>query len=338
MAEEKYDPTGEVNPQGSGNRNPSANDDKVKKAKEAADVAEQELRRVDSEVQTKLKEKGWKTIEDGIKELAEKKNEIQKGWDELEKKKIEIYDDKKTLKDNIAEANEHRRISLEMKSKAEERWGLAILKEKEAEDRIALGEIQIKSLKDSVNYFNDNILPVLDTLKSIKSALYTEAERLQHNNSLHSLYQFISNNTAKIEDLLDEVVNVQIPEALLPKAEEENHEGQVETPSTDDLLHNKFTPIWNYLGNAADIFIKMGIGEFGNELWETLSQLDEWYSNNYVNKKEAILQGFKDIAKECEDTISDIIDSPKYNQHNIDAIIKNLSDMYKLLPILQPVE
>lgn len=206
----------------------------VSKAKEAADIATENLKKAKNDAEIRLIEKGWKNIDEGFKEIEEQKAKLKADREQLEKEKADYGKEYLELKDYATKANHHREISVQMQKQAEQKYNEIVAREQEIQQNIKIADEKVKSLIDSRAYFDDNIQPLLDSLYAIKTALYREAEAWQQNKNLWNLYNYITRQTVFIERFLDSVKSVEIPSALVPQVPEQSNPTEVviEPPPT----------------------------------------------------------------------------------------------------------
>lgn len=215
----------------------------VRKAKEATAIAQENFKRTEQETNAKLIEKGWKQIEDGLNYIEERKKGLEEEYKKLEKEKSEFGNEVLKCKRHVEESNEHRLISVEMKKQAEAKYSRAVIMIKDADEKIKVAETEIKSLQDSIIYYDTYIEPILKNLKSVKNAVYVEAEVWQKNESLWKLFKYVTGKIVLLEKLLDNIKNATIPDALKVPEEEQpevvealpDETQSVELVETDDM-------------------------------------------------------------------------------------------------------
>jgi hypothetical protein len=324
----------------------NSHSDSLAKAQELTQIASEHLKAVEFDIKAKLAEKNWTSVDEGLKFIETEKATLKEEHAKITKEKADNDDRRKELGEHIVEANQHRLKSNEILRQAEQRFQAAIQKEIESQARIELGERQIKELQKSIEYFNNYILPILDDLTAIKNAIYIEVERWQKNTSLKDIFNFVSLRVTKIERMLENVANVEIPEALKIKPPEQSvnnttSPNPLSNQALSELaeqLKTNFTPIFNLFQDTVSIISMVGFPQKATDICQDLDRLDISFKNNFASEYDVIVEYFKTIAIDFEEIVLQMKNNQNiFKPNGRLAIEHNLDDIYELMPVLRPV-
>lgn len=200
----------------------------VKKSKEDAEIAANNLKRRESEINLKLKEDGYKTLEDGLADVKRKNEDADKLLKYAQDKEREIAEKLEKLEEEKQKIVNAYAIDKKMKDMADARLQEAMRLEKvrksEEDNHNALRD----ELKHLIEYHAENIKPCRKVLLSISKAIYNWTDTLaQAKIDFTSLYNYIG----KIMVQLDNYINT---EDFQPPTETQKEEKPpTDTPTSD---------------------------------------------------------------------------------------------------------
>ncbi len=184
----------------------------VLKAKEAAEIAESELKRVAAEHKRKLLEKGYQTLEEALVDVEKRKQEsnrildlAQQQQDTIAKKLEEIETEKQKIT-NLEQ------IITQKEAMIKSRLEKAIEKEQEAESKND-AQVALKTeLQKMIEYHKIHIKPCRQALLNTATSVYNWMDELSKAKvDFSDLYNYIGKQL-DVLDSYQESTNLKLPE------------------------------------------------------------------------------------------------------------------------------
>lgn len=189
----------------------------VKQAKEEADIATSQNKRVEMEIKTKLAQQGYENLEQALKDAARKTAEADKMLESasnIEATAIKLKEEAEVEKQKVVKAYA---IVKERQAQADKRLEDAIKLEQELAQRKVEDEARKAELKDLINHQAIYLKPCRKALLNVSKAIYAWVELLQDGRIDYiPLYNYIG----KIMTVIDRYIErTDIPPK--PKTEED---------------------------------------------------------------------------------------------------------------------
>ncbi len=196
----------------------------VKKAKDAAEIATSRNTQVEKDIKTKLTEKGYKTIEEGLVDIESKKKDIAMIEAVVQKEGVAIAEQKEKLEEEKEKVANLYTMIREREETINARLEQAIVLEQGQTGIKTQCEILIENLNELIKYHNDNIKPCVRALRVIRRSIYSWIEPLNDTKYDFSiLYNHIGRVTLILEKYSDNVPD-NIPPDVIPEIPKEETE------------------------------------------------------------------------------------------------------------------
>lgn len=199
-------------------------DSELAKIHRDTELAEAELEKIRVETQVELAKHECDDVKQAFEKVKEQQDKLKEERDKLEKDKADYINLFNDCKKRINEANIHLTKTNILKEKSIQRFKDAVAKEIKIKEIEKLANDKISTMQNCFLYYNENIVPVIKEFDAIIKAIYMEAEAWQNNKSLWNLFQFTSIKLEILENMVENVIDVPIPEGLIPKQEENKND------------------------------------------------------------------------------------------------------------------
>ena len=191
----------------------------VSKAKEEADIALNRDKQVETEIKTKLRQQGYESLEQGLKDIAERKVEaetILKSAQQIEASAVEIKDEAKNQKQEAIHALE---ILKQREENVNIRLERAIKIETSLNSKDERYTVVKQELQKLISYHQTNIKPCVKSLRAVSKSIYTWIDLLNDTQyDFSTLYNYIGRVTRVLDKYVDHVPT-SIPSGIIPSEE-----------------------------------------------------------------------------------------------------------------------
>jgi len=188
-------------------KDPSGGDNEVKKSKDEAEIAEHNKQKKKIDIETKLLEQGYESLQqaqDNIKELLE---DAQGRMDsavrierEAQDKLIEVENHEAKLQDKEVELSEREQIAQDKVDRATE----ILNNSKGIENRCQIMKTELENI---IDYHNQHIFPCVKALENISKGIYNWMDLLNENTKydFSKLYNYVCDMTKRLDDYVDTI-------------------------------------------------------------------------------------------------------------------------------------
>lgn len=195
----------------------STESSEVKRAKEAADIAASKDKQVEYEISTKLRERGYRSIEEGLEEIKKKKEDANLILEEAKKEAIAITAQKEEFEKEKEKCLNLYTMVKQREETVDARLEQAIVIEKGLGGNRAKCEVIIEEVKELMAYHDANIKPCVRALRVIRKSIYSWIEPLADTKyDFTILYNHIGRVMKSIEYYLENVPK-SIPPDVIPE-------------------------------------------------------------------------------------------------------------------------
>ncbi len=193
---------------GNSTSTPSPEPNATLRSKEAAEIAESELKRVAAEHKRKLLEKGYQTLEEALTDVEKKKQEANRILELAEKqeteivKKLEEIEAEKQKLSNLAQVINQKEVMV--KSRLEK----AIEMEQEYQAKKNSQTVLNDELKKLIEYHKSHIRPCRQTLLDVTTAIYAWSDELTHAKvDFFDLYNYVCESFNIVDRYIEKTNN-----------------------------------------------------------------------------------------------------------------------------------
>ena len=192
----------------------------VERAKSNAEIAAQRDKQVESEINTRLREQGYKSLEDGLADVKRKVEEANKTLEAAQKQEQSISDQHEAIEHDKQKVLNAYAIVKDRETKSDARLEEAVRIEKGRQEQAAEYKLLRKEIQSIINYHNSHVVPCVKALrKSIKTiyTLWTVVENpKEYDGETLSEYvtsglNFVGRQTTVVDKYLDNVKGAEIP-------------------------------------------------------------------------------------------------------------------------------
>ncbi|KKN50923.1 hypothetical protein LCGC14_0627880 [marine sediment metagenome] len=188
-------------------------------SKEEAEIATNQDKKVEAEIRTKLRQQGYQSLEDGLKDMESKRQEATQRLESAQ----EIENSAIKLKGEFEEEKQKAIRALVILKQREEgtnaRLERAIKIENALNSKDERYTIAIKELQALIKYHHTYITPCVKSLKLVSKSIYTWIDLLNDTEYDFSvLYNYIGRVTRKLDNYIADMP-AYIPNDIIPKDE-----------------------------------------------------------------------------------------------------------------------
>ncbi len=183
----------------------SSNDSALLISKEAADIAANKDKQVESEIKTKLRIQGYISLEEGLKDIEGKHqdaNKMLQSAREIEESAIQIRDEAEREKQKAIHAFE---VIKQREATINARLERAITTEKGFDNKDAKYNALRQELQELIDYHQKNIRPCVKALKLVASAIYSWIDLL---NGTKADFSVLYNYIGKVMKVIDKYTDM----------------------------------------------------------------------------------------------------------------------------------
>lgn len=162
----------------------------------------------------------------------------------------------------------------------------------------------------------------------------TQAQLVQVNKSQKEFQNQLDEHHKQLEDwekLLkdrEENLNTTEKKELVVEAERQTVAWQLKT-------HIK--KIYNYLGDSANIIIKVGFAKTGNQIWDALELAYKRWDKDGTKHRDNVVEFLQSITDQCNKVAVKMARQPRdFRERTWNKLVDNLEAVYKLCPALKP--
>lgn len=145
----------------------------VSKATEAAQIADQRDKQVESEIKTKLREQGYQSIEEGLKDVKSKMEEANQHLETARQQEQSINDQLEAIEQEKQKVTNAYAIVKEREATIDARLEEAIRLENGQKELTTKSEILRQEVQAVIDYHNANIVPCVKALRKSVKTIYT---------------------------------------------------------------------------------------------------------------------------------------------------------------------
>lgn len=178
----------------------------VKKAKDQAEIASAENKKVEVEIKTKLAQQGYQSIEEGLKTIEQMKQDAQKmlqSAQEIEGSAVALKEEFEVEKEKAVHALE---VLKERESLINSRLERAVRTEQTLQvqdNRYATAKQELQTL---IEYHQSHIRPCVKSLRAVSQTIYTWIDLLNDTKyDFAPLYNYICKVTKHLDNYINNV-------------------------------------------------------------------------------------------------------------------------------------